>query len=66
MMYPLEDVGRINYIYRDGGSDSYNKLLSDLSISKMIVMLIAKELTTDQEEHFFKVNYSYHEDERFV
>lgn len=62
MMYPLEDVGRINYIYRDGGSDSYNKLLSDLSISKMIVMLSAKELTTDQEEHFFKVNYSYHED----
>ena len=36
MMYPLEDVGRINYIYRDGGSDSYNKLLSDLNMSKMI------------------------------
>ena len=42
MMYPLEDVGRINYIY-NGDSDSYMKLLSDLNMNKMIVMLIAKE-----------------------
>ena len=62
MMYPLRDVGRISYIYRNNDPASYNKLLSDLSIGKMIVMLSAKELETDQEEHFFKVNYSYHED----
>ena len=54
MMYPLEDVGRINYIYRDGGLDSYKKLLSDLSISKMIVMLSAKELTTDKKSTSLK------------
>ena len=63
LMYPLEDAGRINYIYRDNSSSPYNKLISSLDINKMLVLLISKGLETDKTEHFFQIEHSYSEDD---
>ena len=62
MQYPIKDAGRINYIYRDNSPRGYNKLLSELSIGKMIVALVAKGLPTDKTEHYFQIKHSYKED----
>ena len=62
-MYPLEDAGRINYIYRDNSPSPYNKLISSLDINKMLVLLISKGLETDKTEHFFQIEHSYSEDD---
>ena len=58
MMYPISDVGRINYIYRDDKPGSYNNLLSQLNIENMMVYLSSKGVPTDKTEHFFQINYS--------
>ena len=63
MMYPISDVGRINYIYRDDKPGSYNNLLSQLNIENMMVYLSSKGVPTDKTEHFFQINYSYTEDD---
>ncbi len=65
MMYPLEDVGRINYIYSDGSPEDYNKLLSHITPDNMLTMLIAKGVNTDKTEHFYQAPYSYNEDNDF-
>ena len=63
MMYPIDDVGRINYIYRDSNPESYNSLLSSINIENMMVYLSSKGAPTDETEHFFQINYSYTEDD---
>lgn len=65
MMYPLEDAGRVNYLYSNSSPESFEKLLEDISIDKMLVLLVAKGVKTDKEEHFFKIKYSYSEDDKF-
>ena len=42
MMYPLEDVGRVNYLYSDFSSSSYNLILDHIRPNNMLAMLIAK------------------------
>ena len=37
MQFPIKDAGRVRYVYRDQTPSSYNKLLSDISIKKMLV-----------------------------
>jgi len=63
MMYPIEDAGRINYIYTDNNSRSYEDLLSHITANNMLTMLIAKGVETDQTEHFYQAPYSYLEDD---
>ena len=63
MMYPINDAGRINYIYRDSNPDNYNNLLSNINIENMMVFLTSKNAPTDETEHFFQINYSYTEDD---
>jgi len=65
MMYPLEDAGRINYIYSDNSPNSYENLLSNITTDNMLILLIAKGVFTDQKEHYFQIDYSYNEDEIF-
>jgi len=65
MMYSLEDVGRINYIYSDFSPESYNNLLDHVSPNNMLAMLISKGVYTDKEEHFYGAPYSYSEDADF-
>ncbi len=65
MMYPLEDAGRINYIYSDNSSKTYEDLLSHITPDNMLTMLIAKDVDTDEVEHFYQAPYSYHEDDGF-
>ena len=40
MMYPLEDAGRINYIYSDSSPNSYENLLSHITTDNMLILLI--------------------------
>ena len=65
MMYPLEDAGRINYIYSDNSPNSYENFLSNITTDNMLILLIAKGVYTDQKEHYFQIDYSYTEDETF-
>ena len=65
MMYPLEDAGRINYIYSDNSPNNYENLLSDITIDNMLILLVAKGVFTDKKEHFFQIDYSYNEDNMF-
>ena len=65
MMYPLEDAGRINYIYSDNSEGLFNDLLSELTIDNMLVVLVAKGVETNMTEHFYQAPYSYTEDETF-
>ena len=65
LFYPLEDAGRINYIYGDYGSTSYQEVLDQLTPDNMMVFLIAKGLKTDKKEYFYQAPYSYTEDEKF-
>jgi len=65
MMYPLEDAGRINYIYSDSSPNSYENFLSNITADNMLILLIAKGVFTDQKEHYFQIDYSYNEDETF-
>jgi len=65
MMYPLEDAGRINYIYNDDSPDSFENLLSHLTPDNMLVILAAKGVETDHIEHHYQAPYSYKEDDDF-
>ena len=65
MMYPLEDVGRINYIYSDGSPEDYNELLSHITPDNMLTMLIAKGVETKETEYYYQAPYSYSEDPYF-
>ena len=65
MMYPIEDAGRINYIYSDGSSKNYESLLTYITPNNMLTMLIAKGVETNKVEHFYQAPYSYDEDDVF-
>ena len=65
MMYPLEDVGKINYIYRNNNPDSYESLLQQLTLDNMLVVLTAKGLKTDKVEKYYQAPYGYEEDKVF-
>ena len=65
LMYPLEDAGRINFIYRDNSMDSFENLLTQLTPDNMLVLLVAKDVKTDQKEHYYQAPYSYTEDAEF-
>jgi len=65
MMYPLEDVGRVNYLYSDFSSDRYNLILDHIRPNNMLAMLIAKGVETNKKEHFYEAPYSYTEDDAF-
>tara|TARA_B100000073_G_scaffold262959_1_gene222676 strand:+ start:3006 stop:5816 length:2811 start_codon:yes stop_codon:yes gene_type:complete len=62
MQFPIKDAGRVRYVYRDDTPASYNKLLSEISIKKMLVSLVSKELPTDKTEYYFQIKHSYMED----
>ena len=63
LWFPTEDVGRISYIYSNDSSEPYEDLVQSLNVNKMLTMLIAKGVETDQVEHFYNAPYSYLEDE---
>ena len=63
LMFPLDDAGRVNYIYRNNSPGPYNDLVSSLKTNKMLVLLISKGLQTDRVEHFFQIKHSYFEDD---
>jgi len=65
MQYPIEDAGRINYIYEDNSPTDFNNLLTHLTPDNMLTMLIAKEVFTDRKEHFYQAAYSYSEDNKY-
>jgi len=65
MMFPLEDAGRINYIYSNNSSEAYENLLTHITPDNMLTMLIAKGVKTDTVEHFYQAPYSYSEDDDF-
>ena len=62
MQFPIKDAGRVRYVYRDQTPSSYDKLLSSISIEKMLVSLVSKELPTDKTEYYFQIKHSYRED----
>ena len=65
MMYPLEDAGRINFIFQDNSKDAFENLLTHLTPDNMLVVLVAKGVETDQKEHYYQAPYSYTEDTEF-
>ena len=65
MMYPIEDVGRVNYIYEVSDAKDYNELLSYINPESMLVTLAAKGVKVDKTEHFYQTKYSYSEDSSF-
>lgn len=65
MMYPIEDAGRINYIYNDKSPSNFESLLTHLTPDNMLVVLVAKGVETNQVEHFYQAPYSYSEDDAF-
>ncbi len=65
MMYPLEDAGRINFIFQDNSKDTFEGLLTHLTPDNMLVVLTAKGVETDQKEHHYQAPYSYTEDTKF-
>ena len=65
MMYPQEDAGRINFIYRDNSKEAFESLLTHLAPDNMLVVLTAKGVVTDKKEHYFQAPYSYTEDNEF-
>lgn len=65
MMYPIEDAGRINFIYKDSSPKDYEELLNHITPDNMITMLVAKGVEVDKKEHFYQASYSYTEDKGF-
>lgn len=63
MMYPIEDAGRINYIYTNNDTKPYEDLLSHITAKNMLTMLISKGVETNKIEHFYQAPYSYLEDD---
>ena len=62
MMYPLENVGKINYMYNDKNPKPYEDLLEQLELNNMLVVITAKGVSTDQVEYYYNAPYSYKED----
>ncbi|SVE47181.1 uncharacterized protein METZ01_LOCUS500035, partial [marine metagenome] len=65
MMYPLEDAGRINFIFKDNSKGTFESLLTHLTPDNMLVVLTAKGVETDQKEHHYQAPYSYTENTEF-
>ena len=65
MMYPLEDAGRINFIFKDNSKDTFESLLTNLTPDNMLVVLTAKGVETDKKEHHYQAPYSYTENTEF-
>ena len=65
MMYPIEDVGRVNYIYENSNPKDYTELLSHINPENMLVTIAAKGVKVDKTEHFYQTKYSYSEDSSF-
>jgi len=65
MMYPLEDAGRINFIFQDNSKDTFESLLTHLTPDNMLVVLTAKGVETDKKEHHYQAPYSYTENTEF-
>ena len=65
MMYPLEDAGRINFIFKDNSKDTFESLLTHLTPDNMLVVLTAKGVETDKKEHHYQAPYSYTENTEF-
>ena len=65
MMYPIEDVGRVNYIYENSNPKDYMELLSHINPENMLVTIAAKGVKVDKTEHFYQTKYSYSEDSSF-
>ena len=65
MMYPLEDAGRINFIFKDNSKDAFEGLLTHLTPDNMLVVLTAKGVETDKKEHHYQAPYSYTENTEF-
>ncbi|MBT6711834.1 MAG: hypothetical protein HOB22_08980, partial [Candidatus Marinimicrobia bacterium] len=65
MMYPLEDAGRINFIFKDNSKDTFEGLLTHLTPDNMLVVLTAKGVETDKKEHHYQAPYSYTENTEF-
>ncbi len=65
MMYPLEDAGRINFIFQDNSKDTFEGLLKHITPDNMLAVLTAKGVKTDKKEHYYQAPYSYTEDTEF-
>lgn len=65
MMYPIQDAGRVNYIYKDSKPKDYKNLLSHINPQNMLVTIAAKGVKVDKTEHFYQTKYSYSEDSSF-
>lgn len=65
LFYPLEDAGRVNYIYGPNGYDAYERLLSQLTPDNMMVFIMARDLETNQKEYFYQAPYAYEEEKEF-
>ena len=65
LFYPLEDAGRVSYIYAPNGSLAYQRLIAQLTPDNMIVFLMAKGLETNQIEYFYQAPYAYEENNNF-
>ena len=65
MMYPLEDAGRINFIFKDNSKGTFESLLTHLTPDNMLVVLTAKGVETDKKEHHYQAPYSYTENTEF-
>ena len=45
MMYPLEDVGRVNYLYSDLSPNTYNLILNHIRPDNMLATVSYTHLT---------------------
>ena len=63
--FPLEDAGRIRYIFEEQDKEAWNEILSYCVPDNMLSILIAKDIKTDKIEHFFEAPYRYEENDEF-
>ena len=63
--YPLEDAGRIRYIFEEQDKTVWNEILSYCVPDNMLSSLISKDVKTNKIEHFFDAPYGYEEDDEF-
>jgi insulysin len=63
--YPLEDAGRIRYIFEEQDKTAWNEILSYCVPDNMLSSLISKDVKTNKIEHFFDAPYGYEEDDEF-
>ena len=63
--FPLEDAGRIRYIFEEQDKAVWNEILSYCVPDNMLSTLISKDVKTNKLEHFFEAPYGYEEDDEF-